>query len=342
MGTTQSVIKVAAFTGGFNVPSARFRVRQYIPALAKQSITVDEIGLHGGAYPPVAKWQRPIWAASRLAALGVAAAKSYRYDMVLLQREMISSFITLEPLTRSPRILDVDDAIHLQRGGDYARRLAEISDRVIAGNSFLADWYRQWNSDVVIMPTGIDSDVYVPTHEHTKEQITIGWIGTSANHAYLIEIESALHQVLRNHTNSHLKIVSDKAPLFTMIAPDRWTFVPWHETSEIVDIQTMDIGIMPLADTPWSRGKCSFKMLQYMSCGLPVVVAPIGMNAQVLSENDIGFAATTVQEWIDAIDALVVSAKIRMQMGKAGRSVIEEKYSINVLAPQFAKHLGQG
>jgi glycosyltransferase involved in cell wall biosynthesis len=342
MGTAQRVIKIAAFTGGLSVPSARFRVRQYIPALAAQGVIVDEIGLRGGAYPPAAKWQRPIWAAARLAALGIAAAKSYRYDTVLLQREMMSSFITLEPLTRSPRVLDVDDAIHLQRGGGYARRLAEISERVIVGNSFLADWYSQWNRDVVIMPTGIDSEVYVPQQARPDGPVVIGWIGTSANHAYLIEIETALRRVLENHCDSHLKIVSDKAPPFTKLAPDRWTFVPWCEANEIADIQTIDIGIMPLADTPWSRGKCSFKMLQYMSCGLPVVVAPVGMNKQVLSEGDIGFAATTAQEWIEAIDALVISAKTRTQMGEEGRSVIEKKYAIKVLAPQFAKHLGQG
>lgn len=99
---------------------------------------------------------------------------------------------------------------------------------------------------------------------------------------------------------------------------------------------------MPLADTLWSRGKCSFKMLQYMACGLPVVVAPVGMNAEVLNEATLGIAATSIDDWVDAIDALVASAQMRTQMGEAGRGVIEKKYAINVLAPQFAKHLGHG
>ena len=140
-------MKVAAFTGGVKVPSARFRVRQYIPALQSYGVILDEIGMRGGAYPPAAQWQRPIWGAARLAALGVAAVRSYAYDATLLQREMISSFTTVERLTHSPRIFDVDDAIHLHRGGGFARRLAQMSERVIAGNSFLAEWYSQWNRD---------------------------------------------------------------------------------------------------------------------------------------------------------------------------------------------------
>ncbi len=335
-------MKVAAFTGGVKVPSARFRVRQYIPALQSYGVILDEIGMRGGAYPPAAQWQRPIWGAARLAALGVAAVRSYAYDATLLQREMISSFTTVECLTHSPRIFDVDDAIHLQRGGGFARRLAQMSERVIAGNSFLAEWYSQWNRDVAIMPTGIDSDIYCPRRVHTNGRITIGWIGTSANHSYLTAIEAALREILTRHSDAHLKIVSDQAPDFNMLNPTRWTFVPWSEIGEISDIQTMDIGIMPLADTPWSRGKCSFKMLQYMACGLPVVVAPVGMNAEVLNEATLGIAATSIDDWVDAIDALVASAQMRTQMGEAGRGVIEKKYAINVLAPQFAKHLGHG
>jgi glycosyltransferase involved in cell wall biosynthesis len=198
--------------------------------------------------------------------------------MVMLQREMISSHLTLERFTPSPRVLDVDDAIHLLRGGDFARKLAQISDRVIAGNSYLAEWYSAWNRDVVILPTAVDADRYVPAPAVGRDMIVIGWIGTSANFGYLETLAPALARVVAEHPHVHIKIVSDRAPAFSALAPDRWSFVKWGEASEISDIQSMDIGIMPLADSPWARGKCSFKMLQYMACGLPVVVSPVGMG----------------------------------------------------------------
>lgn len=332
-------MRVAAFTGGLTVPSARFRVRQFVPLLAELGIELDEMDGHGGVYPPPQKWRRPLWAARRLAALSRDVIAARRYDTVMLQREMISSYFTLERFTPSPRILDVDDAIHLLRGGGFARKLAQISDRVIAGNAFLAEWYRQWNPDVVVLPTAVDADRYVPAPAVGRETVVIGWIGTSANFGYLETLAPALARVAAEHAHVHIRIVSDREPALGAIAPDRWSFVKWREASEIGDIQSMDIGIMPLADSPWARGKCSFKMLQYMACGLPVVVSPVGMNADVLAQGDIGFGPRDTGEWVDALDSLITSSQLRSDYGARGRSVIEAQYSARVLAPQLARHL---
>src|SRR5438270_3696681 len=142
------MIKVAAFTGGWAVPSARFRVRQLVPALRESGVDVREWPAPLGAYPPPSRSWRPAWTVATLGARLPGIAWSYRADVTLLQREMLSTFVTLEPLTRRPRVLDVDDAIFLSRGGKFAERLARRCESVICGNDYLADRFRAWNDRV--------------------------------------------------------------------------------------------------------------------------------------------------------------------------------------------------
>ena len=322
------------------MPSARFRVRQYREPLRRFGLVLNEQHLRTVAYPPVGRIARPIWGVQRLIELAVAIAQARSADVTLLQREMISSFKTLEGFTKRPRVLDVDDAVHLQRGGHFTRKIAAGCDRIIAGNAYLADYYSQWNKDVVIMPTGVDSDSYIPARSNVDTgELVVGWIGTSANFIYLRQIESALASFLDAVPTAHLLVVSNASPEFSAIAPSRWTFRPWSEAREIGDIQSMDIGIMPLADSQWARGKCSFKMLQYMSCGLPVVVSPVGMNADVLKQGEIGIGAQNEAEWVDALKMLAESQTLRQQLGQSGRTLVERLYAVNALAPQFASHL---
>jgi glycosyltransferase involved in cell wall biosynthesis len=334
-------MKIAAFTPGPRVPSARFRVRQFIPMLETLGITLDELMTRSSAYPPPQAWRRPLWGGARLGELSALTLRSRRYDAVLLQREMVSSLVTLEPFTGRPRILDVDDAIHLLRGGRAARRLAEISDRVVAGNAYLAEWYGRWNSNVTILPTAVDTDRYAPGERASEQQEgpVIGWIGTSANHSYLNEIEPALERVLEGHPSARLKIVSDRPPGFSRLDSRRWRFVAWSEAAEVAEIRSMDIGIMPLADSDWARGKCSFKMLQYMACAIPVIVSPVGMNAEVLRDGPLGLAARGEAEWVEALGALLTDPALRDAMGKAGREVAEQTYSVRVIAPKLAAAL---
>ncbi|MHB8938521.1 MAG: glycosyltransferase family 4 protein [Thiobacillus sp.] len=334
-------ISVAAFTGGSEVPSARFRVRQYIPALRDEGIDVDEFDSGFGQYPPRVKWVRPFWALATLAERLPDVVKSHRYDVVLLQREIMSSFVTLEPLTARPRILDVDDAIFLQRGGGFAKRLAELSDKVICGNNYLAEWFGRWNTNVDIVPTAVDTERYLPDAETKppEQPLIIGWIGTSGNYKYLYGIEGALAKVMRTHPNTRLKVVGDRLPEFRRLSLDQVDFVPWSETVEVQAIQSMDIGIMPLEDSPWARGKCSFKMLQYLATGLPVVVSPVGMNAEILALGELGIGATTEMQWIDGLMALLENRTLRARFGAEGRRVVESSFSIRVVAPRLARSL---
>lgn len=332
------MLRVAAFTGGISVPSARFRVRQYMPVLLQNSVAMSEMPSHFGIYPPQNKWMRPLWAGATLAERIPKIIKSYQYDVVLLQREMLSSFVTLEPLTKTPRVLDVDDAIFMYRNGGFARRLAQISDRVMCGNSYLADWFSAWNKDITVIPTAVDTDRYVPAIKQGEfaGEMIIGWIGTSGNLKYVYAIEAALVKVLEMYPKIKLRIVCDKMPEFNLINVNRCEFILWSETVEIESIQGMDVGIMPLEDTAWARGKCSFKMLQYMSCEVPVVVSPVGMNSEVLGMGSVGYGAISEDEWVDAIVALLDNPSLRQKLGAVGRQVIVESFSITKVAPKIA------
>lgn len=335
------MLQVAAFTGGVAVPSARFRVRQHIPALTQYGISVQEMDSHFGVYPPQKKWIRPLWASATLVAQIPNIIKSHSCDVVLLQREMLSSFVTLESLTKKPRVLDVDDAIFLYKNGGFARRLAQISNRVICGNSYLANWFSVWNKDVVIIPTAVDTERYVPASKRNEHcsSIVIGWIGTSGNLSYVYAIEAALAKILKLYPTVKLKIVCDRKPEFRLIDNSRYKFVAWSESIEVESIQSMDIGIMPLENSEWAKGKCSFKMLQYMACGKPVVVSPIGMNAEVLAKGHIGVGASTEGEWVDALASLLDDHNLRQQMGDAARQVIDESFSLIKITPLIAKAL---
>lgn len=333
-------LRIAAFTGGAAVPSSRFRVQQFMAPLTAEGIAVQLLGHGGGGrYPPAAKWPRPLWAATRLAALvpDVLAARSY--DAVLLQREMFSSFATLERFTGHPRIFDVDDLIHLLRGGTFARRIAQGCDHVIAGNDYLAECYRQWNRRVTVLPTSIDTERFVPAPHGEDGTVRIGWIGTSGNLPYLQSIEPALERVMAARSDVQLLVMADRAPHLLKLDPARVLFQPWSEAGEVAALQAMDIGVMPMPDDLWTRGKCSFKMLQYMACGMPVVVSPTGMNAQVLAGGEVGFGPSGDTQWTEALLALIDSAELRGRMSSEGRLLVEKTYSVRTIAPMLAEIL---
>ncbi|HEX3881225.1 MAG TPA: glycosyltransferase family 4 protein [Stellaceae bacterium] len=323
-------LRVSAFTGGAVVPAARFRVRQYIVPLAGLGVEIDEMWPGFTAYPPRQTVLRPAWLAGLLAQRAGQVARSWRGDVVLLQREMVSTLRTLEGLTRRPRILDVDDAIHLLRGGRAARRLAALADLVVVGNSWLAEVWRQWTDNVAILPTGVDTDRY--TVEPLPERPVIGWIGTSGNLPYLEALAPAFGEIVRRFPETVIAVCCDRPPRFSGL-PVR--FVPWSEAAEAPFLASIGIGVMPLADGPWERGKCSFKMLQYMAAGRPCVVSPVGMNNDILAQGEIGRAAATSLEWREALSSLIGDPEAAARMGLAGRKAALEHYSVRVLAPRL-------
>jgi glycosyltransferase involved in cell wall biosynthesis len=167
----------------------------------------------------------------------------------------------------------------------------------------------------------------------------IGWTGVASNLKYLLSIESALAAVLERLPDAILRVVSGARPQFRLLDDVRVQFIPWSPGNDVETIREMSIGLMPIEDSPWGRGKCSYKMLQYMSCGLPVVVSPVGMNKELLALGKVGFGPQSDAEWVDCISWLLENPEKGREMGAVGRKIVQESYSIPVLAPRLAGYI---
>ncbi len=331
------MLRVTAFTGGRTVPSARFRVRQYVPELRRLNVELRESAARFGSYPPPVRALRPGWGVLTLAERFGSALRSRDTDVTILQREMLSTFATVERFTRAPRVLDVDDSIWLLRGGDFAASIARLCHTVICGNPVIADFFGRHARNVTVLPTPVDTARFRPlSGAESGESDVICWSGTSSGYPFLYGIEDALGRVLAANRNRKLRIVSDRPPRFHTLPAGQVEFVLWSPEVEVRAIQDARVGLMPLDDSAWARGKCAYKMLTYMACGIPVVATPVGMNAEVLARVDAGLPARSSDEWTDAIDCILKDRTRAAAMGAAGRKLVVRDYSVTVLAPRLA------
>lgn len=332
-------MRVAAYTGGPRVPSARARVRQYIEPLRAQGIRVTEYPLPWGNVLPRRRSLQPIWAGSTAAARLLSLTRSWTADVTWVSRQLLPAFAPAHALARRPLVLDVDDAVWLNTGGHRAKDLARASSVVVCGNEYLADYYRQWNSAVHVIPTAIDTHLLHPARQNKSsgDAVVVGWSGTSGNFPLLYGIEKAIARVMQERRNVRLRVMADRAPRFADVPEARVDFVQWAPGLEPEVMQQMSIGLMPLVEDAWCAGKCSYKMLCYMACGVPVVASPVGMNREVLAYGAAGFGATHMNDWADALLALIDNAALRDQMGAEGRSVVERHFSLDRLVPAYAE-----
>lgn len=324
------MIKVTALTASKIDPSSRFRIRQFIRPLRDLSVEVSE-------YRPIINRYKiePLpWLAMATRAPGLIASRFS--DVAWLGRELISGRSTIERWAGKKRVFDVDDAIWLPYGSDFSEKIVRHCDGVIAGNSFLAEHYEKLGAQVWLVPSSVDTDVWKPRNNAPKDEWTIGWIGSWSNLQFLYGIEEPLAEFLTEHSEARLLVVCDRQPSFTKLPPDRWHYEKWSVEREVELVQQMDIGLMPLDDSEAARGKCGFKMLSYMSVGLPVVVSPVGVNKEILGRDQLGFAATSPNDWYRALEQLFIDRQLGAQMGIAGRRVVQDHYSVRANAPKLA------
>lgn len=331
------MIKVAAFSGGQSVPSARFRVRQYVKDLRTHQIDMDEyMPVVGDAYPPVGVAARLPWLTSQLAQRFKQVHAARGHQLTVLQRQMVSTVNTFEWLTKRPRLLDVDDAIWLSARFGSVPRLVRQCDGVVCGNSWLADYFSRFNERIHVVPTAVDTRLFRPARVPPgAARRFIGWIGTSGNLKYLQAIEPALLKVLAQLDDVDVLVISDKAPELHQLPASRVVYRSWSAKNEVADIQAMSVGLMPLQDSEWARAKCSFKMLQYMACGVPAVVSPVGMNSEVAALGG-ALLAQSFAGWVDALASLLRDETLRQSCGAVAREVIERHYATPVVAASLA------
>ncbi len=325
------MIKVTALTASKVDPSSRFRIRQFIEPLKHLGINVHE---HRSLINRYRIEPLPMLAM----ALRIPGLLASRFsDVTWLGRELVSGRFTLERLAGKKRVFDVDDAIWLPYKTDFSAEIARQCKGVIAGNRFLAEHYERAGAKVWLVPTSVDTKVWKPADRQADQPWTIGWIGSWSNLKFLYDIEGPLVQFLNEHSETRLLIVCDRRPSFGKIPHDKLLFEQWSARNEMRMVQQMDVGLMPLDDTEMSRGKCGFKMLSYMAVGLPVIVTPVGVNQEILGHDDVGFPASSANDWYTALERLFTETDRGLQMGKAGRCVVEAHYSVRTNAPKLAE-----
>lgn len=323
--TSAGLPRLLFFGPELDAVSWRFRVAQYLPHLRARGVDADVAELRGSA--------RHRWHV-------IAAAA--RYDVVCVHRALLSPIEQRWLRRAAPRyVFDFDDAIMVrdsaatrQPSWQRRRRFARMvrgAGRVVAGNPYLADWALRYRPDATTIPTAVDVSAY-PNGAHGGREPVVGWIGTRSNLMYVRAIMPALKRLCARRADVRIKIVCDGA-----IAADGLPLInqEWSRAEEGDALRSFQVGIMPLPDDAWTRGKCAVKILQYFAAGVPVVCSPVGVNRDVVEHGRNGFFADGVEAWVERLDELLADAALRDRFGAHGRAVVEQRYSVEVMLPRL-------
>jgi glycosyltransferase involved in cell wall biosynthesis len=278
-----------------------------------------------------------------------------KYDIVFIQREcfMLGSSFFEKQFSKSgvKMIFDFDDSIWLQNVSDANKtfvwlknpnktsKIISYSNLVFAGNKYLKDYAIQFNKEVEIIPTTIDTVEYKRVSLPDSDKVVIGWSGsiTTIQHfeyslSVLKKIKAKYKDTIDihvigdvNYSNSELGI-NGKA---------------WNKKTELTDLSAFDIGIMPLPDDEWANGKCGLKGLQYMALEIPTIMSPVGVNTEIIQDGKNGFLASTEEEWLERLSLLIESKELRNQIGKAGRDTVVNHYSVDAYKQKYVDLFNQ-
>jgi glycosyltransferase involved in cell wall biosynthesis len=241
-------------------------------------------------------------------------------------------------------ILDMDDALHVcdkessrwlpRLLRDYGKfgRMASRYTAVVCGNAYLADFYRKHGGHVQITPTVVEAGRYASVIPSVANTVRIGWIGTPLNRHH-VELLRPVFTALARQRDFELVLVGLNEPLDWDLSNVR--YLKWNLAEELDFFTHFDIGIMPLKDSPFARGKCAFKLLQYMAVGLPVVASPVGANCEVIDDGRNGFLADTPEQWLAALIALIDDPALRQRCGEVGRDLVRRFYSVESAWPPY-------
>ena len=346
-----NVVKILALTRyGQLGASSRLRFYQCLPALRALGIEVQLAPLLRDDYLRRFYENRATdWLAlfkdylSRLFTL----LESRRFDLLWIEKELFPNlpawFESLLAHRGIRYVMDCDDAVfhnYDSAANPLKRSLAgkidtvmRHADLVICGNSYLAERARSAGARrVEIVPTVIDLERYPAMVPAENDRPVIGWIGSPSTVKYL-EIVAAPLKELAAVCPLQLRVVGAQLAWHGLDV----VCVPWTESTEVSEIRKFDIGIMPLADSPWERGKCGYKLIQYMACGLPVVASPVGVNRDIITQGQNGYLAGSPEEWKSALRSLCADADARRRMGARGRQTVEQVYCLQVTARRLAQ-----
>lgn len=336
-----------------NGASSRYRCFQYLPWFERVGIVYEVLPLLDESYV-IHRYdssRRHAWDILRAFLRRLAALYTARsFDLVVIEYELLPYFPALPERLLGwlgvSYVVDYDDALFHQYDqhrncwvrwllGEKIARVMRGALMVTVGNAYLADYAQRAGARrIEIIPTVIDLTRY-PRSLLKREEgavFTIGWIGSPSTSKYLMEIAPALKFVCTNSAAT-VKLIGSGPVNLPGVSVE---IHQWNYDTEVELLQQFDVGIMPLPDNLWERGKCGLKLIQYMACGLPVIASPVGINNEIVESGVNGYLAETTEEWVNAIYTLMNNKQLRYQMGLAGRKKVEECYSLQVSAPKLA------
>lgn len=334
-------------------PGQRYRIEQWARSLERQDfhftfVPFESENLHRVLYQPGRYGMKIVLMLEAYLRRLRMLARVRRFDVVLIHREaaLIGPAVIERLLARQgvPIILDFDDAIwvpyvspankHLSYAKCFGKlaQICRLSARVMVGNGYLAEYAQRYNPNVTIVPSTIDTDVYVvrPYERLTKgHPVTIGWTGSYSTLQHLDMIRGVLTKLSSRYAFRLHVIGSGRYAVdgVQTVAQE------WRSDSEVGDLHRFDIGMMPLPDNGWTRGKCGMKMLQCMAVGVPVIASPVGANREIVNDGVTGFLAESEAQWFAKLSRLIESPDLRVKIGLAGRRVVEERYSARAWVP---------
>ncbi len=329
-------------------PSQRFRFEQYLNYLKEQGYS------YRFSYSITAADDKVLYSKKSYFKKFLILLKTLRirikdwlsynkYDIVFVQREALmlgSTFFERHiKKSRAKFIFDFDDSIWLMdtsegnkrfewlKNPEKTARNIRYADMVFAGNTYLADYAKHYNKNIKIIPTTIDTEFYKPMLKpNPGKKVIVGWSGSITT---IKHFEFALNflKVIKNRfrDNVHITVIGDGTYINKELDIKG---LPWVAEKEVEELNSFDIGIMPLPDDEWAKGKCGLKGLQYMALEIPTIMSPVGVNTEIIQHGKNGFLASTTDEWIDCLSQLIESPALRERIGRAGRQTVLEKYAI--------------
>ena len=348
--TVDQTVNVLALTRyGTLGPSTRVRFEQFEPMLAERGVAVDYVPMLGDAHLRrvyAGQPRRPLSVAAAYVRHGWAAARRGS-EVVWIEKEIlpyVPAAVERWLVAGTPYVLDYDDATFhtydrhsnplVRRAlGRKVRRLMRGAALVIVGNDYLARYARQSGAPrVEVVPSAVDLDRYGPVTPPPGGAFTVGWIGSPGSERVLESFRETALEVT-SWPDTRLVLVGASPRALPGVAHETWT---WTENSEVDAMRAFHVGIMPLPDLPWERGKCGFKLIQCMGAGRPVVASPVGVNAEIVRDGVDGFHASDTTSWVRALARLRDDASLRDRMGASGRERVESRYSVGAVAPRLA------
>jgi len=293
------------------------------------------------SYLQAADWQpQHITATSNLLDRAKLLNCAAHADVVVILRKTFSPiFLYVLRYFSKHIIFDFDDAIFVRSNGQPSalrmkrfKRMMKLCDRVWAGNAYLAESARPFNTNVSVLPTSVDIKKYYIHPDKPENNIDLVWIGSSSTRKYLLNLLPVLETLAQQYPQIRLKIIAD----FDLTTESIKTLpIQWSEKIETAELTSSHIGLAPMIDNPWTRGKCALKVLQYMASGLPVVSSPSGLNKDVISHEETGYLANTDSEWLSSLEILITDPGLREHIGASGQEYAEQNFSEPVTAKRM-------